>query len=167
MGYRTYNLLKKKAVMWGIETEDIARNTYIKVQKQHHRHLEVRTAGFMIDPVRPYFGVSPDGLCPCECCGKGSVEIKCPYKFKDCSISEGLKDPSFCLNADMTLKKSHRYYTQIQLQMFVMRVSYCDFVTYTNKEIAIVRVRIDQDRNFVRNLKKSVAPSLSGMYCRR
>ena len=46
----------------------------------------------------------------CECCGKGSVEIKCPYKFKDCSISEGLKDPYFCLNADMTLKQSSLLY---------------------------------------------------------
>lgn len=36
--------------------------------------------------------------------------------------------------------------------MFVMRVSYCDFVTYTNKEIAIVRVQIDQE--FCKKLEK-------------
>ena len=133
MGYRTYNLSRKKAVMWGIENEEKARNTYIKVQREHHSDLEVRMAGFMIDSKRPYYGVSPDGLCQCSCCGKGCIEIKCPFKFRESTIAQAFEDPNFCLDGNMNLKRSHRYFAQVQMQMCVIGVSFCDFVTYTKK----------------------------------
>ena len=42
------------------------------------------------------------------------------------------------------LKKNHPYYYQIQLQMFVCKTSYADFVVWTEKECIVERVTIDQ-----------------------
>lgn len=54
-------------------------------------------------------------------------------------------DKDFCLDSSLHLKRKHRYYTQIQLQMFLTKCQYCDFVVYTKQSMVIVRVPIDID----------------------
>jgi len=52
----------------------------------------------------------------------------------------------FCLQlVDNTflLKRGHRYYTQVQTQIFVTRSKYCDFVVWTYKDLVYVRVMPD------------------------
>ena len=51
----------------------------------HHENMSITTAGLHIHPVYPYLGASPDGWPECTCCGKGVLEIKCPYcKRNEC-----------------------------------------------------------------------------------
>nr|KAG5708687.1 hypothetical protein BaRGS_034904 [Batillaria attramentaria] len=62
---------------------------------------------------------SPQGLRIAFC-----LEIKCPFKHKSVTIREACADKHFCLEVvddHMSLKKEHRYYAQIQCQMFVGR----------------------------------------------
>nr|KAG5690201.1 hypothetical protein BaRGS_016592 [Batillaria attramentaria] len=62
---------------------------------------------------------SPQGLRTAFC-----LEIKCPFKHKSVTIREACADKHFCLEVvddHMSLKKEHRYYAQIQCQMFVGR----------------------------------------------
>ena len=54
-------------------------------------------------------------------------------------------DKDFCLDSSLHLKHKHKYYTQIQLQMFLTKCQYCDFVVYTKQSMVIVRVPIDID----------------------
>ena len=35
--------------------------------------------GLFINPSYPTLGASPDGIISCDCCGIGTLEIKCPY----------------------------------------------------------------------------------------
>ena len=94
---------------------------------------------------RPYLGASPDGIIKCNCCGKGVLEVKCPFYIK-----EGLQDDpdqtEFCMmkqDEKWILKRNHTYYYQIQLQMEVYRVSYCDFIVWTKKDFAVERIAAD------------------------
>ncbi|KAM7309489.1 uncharacterized protein ISCGN_013120 [Ixodes scapularis] len=52
-------------------------------------------------------------------------------------------DPKFCLkrvNGRLSLKHDHMYFYQVQTQMAVCNVEYCDFVVWTTKDIHVERV---------------------------
>ena len=82
--------------------------------------------GLHINADYPHLGVSPDGIIDCDFCGKRLVEIKCPRKH-----STGLKgwenDKNFATDSSKNLKKDHPYFAQMQGQMFLLGVRFCDF----------------------------------------
>ncbi|KAM7305806.1 hypothetical protein ISCGN_015702 [Ixodes scapularis] len=52
-------------------------------------------------------------------------------------------DPKFCqkrVNGRLSLKHGHMYFYQVQTQMAVCNVEYCDFVVWTTKDIHVERV---------------------------
>ena len=96
------------------------------------------------------------GIINCNCCGKGVLEVKCPF-----CIKEGLPgDPDetdFCMtkqNGKWILKRNHAYYYQIQLQLEVCKLSYCDFVVWTEKDVVVERIAADNQ--FFSNVIDSV-----------
>ena len=81
-------------------------------------------------------GASPDGLIECKCCGKGVLEIKCPYSHHEESIASAALNNKFCLkmyddDGTLGLDQGHAYYYQVQTQLFVCNVNYCDFCVCT------------------------------------
>ena len=89
----------------------------------------------VINPKWPVIGASPDGVVNCTCCGKGVLEIKCPYSHQNTHIQDAAsQDRTFCLkevDGSLQLDNSHAYYYQIQTQLFVCNVEYCDFCVCT------------------------------------
>lgn len=106
---------------------------------QSHPDFSGSSCGLVVKPSEPHLGSSPDGIARCTCCGKGVVEIKCPYKYSD-SLQGCTKDEQFCLDKSFALKHSHTYYYQCQLHMFVCDVKYCDFVLWSKKEFIVQRI---------------------------
>ena len=100
-----------EATSWGISNEDRARRDYLLASKQSHDKVNVEKSGFIINPNIPYVGASPDGIVTCNCCEKGVLEIKCPFKHKDKTIIEACRnDKDFCLkeeNGELILDKKH------------------------------------------------------------
>jgi putative phage-type endonuclease len=98
----------------GIETEPIARLEYVFLFE-----TEVKTAGFITpDEDHKYFtwiGISPDGLLPEE----GILEIKCPLMRTHFEYIEANKLPA-----------EYRY--QVQGQLFVTGLKYCDFMSFVD-----------------------------------
>lgn len=124
-----------KATEWGCSHEKQAREMYEKVSKTQHQNFTVEDNGLFINPKWPYIGASPDGTVYCQCCGKGALEIKCPYCHRGEAInSAAASDKKFCLkeiNGKLHLDMDHMYYYQIQTQLFVCDVEYCDFCVCT------------------------------------
>ena len=78
------------------------------------------SSGLMIHTQFPCMGATPDGVVNCECCGKGVLEIKCPYSCVTKSFLEAAKDRQFFVesnNGKSSLKRNHAYYYQIQMQL--------------------------------------------------
>ena len=50
------------------------------------------------------------------------------------------------------LREDHTYYDQVQGQLHILNKSACDFVVWTTKDIAIVRVV--QDKSWTPNISK-------------
>ena len=100
---------------------------------QHEGGLEgFRQGGLYVKGDHPYLGASPDGLLTCKCCGPATVKIKCPYSVRHDNIMERnvferadfLEDH----HGSPRLKRSHKYYTQVQAQMWICGVSHSFFV---------------------------------------
>ncbi|KAH9382098.1 hypothetical protein HPB48_022030 [Haemaphysalis longicornis] len=98
-----------------------------------------------------FLAATPDMLVECDCCGAGMVEVKCPWNARErCKLTDLLADQNSCVTANegsLELKVTHRYFSQVQTQMYVCEVKYADFVLWNEREINIQR--IEQDCNFI------------------
>ena len=136
------------AVQWGINNEDVARQDYIK-EMSSHTIFVCTNAGLVVNPLFPHLGASPDGFVCCDCCGKGLLEIKCPFSGRDIHPSGLRGKPQSCLG-EKGVVTSHAYYMQIQGQFVISEKQYCDLVVWTSGGIVIERVF--EDANFTEKL---------------
>ena len=70
----------------------------------------------------------------CTCCGKGVIEIKCPYSIRDSVPAAAVDTANFYLEhseVGIMLSTTHAYYYQIQGQLAICDRPYCDFVCWT------------------------------------
>ena len=120
-----------KATSWGCQHEQDTKNIYFKACKVKHVDFSVMDSGLVINSQWPYIGASPDGLINCTCCGKGALEIKCPFCHPETSLQvAATNDNKFCLkqlDGKLHLDHKHAYYYQVQTQLFVCDVEYADF----------------------------------------
>ena len=102
----------------------------------NHGGFEISRCGFFVSAEHPFLGASLDALIQCDCCGQGVVEIKCPQCANQMSFVEAAdRVGTFCLSelseGKLKLKCDHSYYYQCQLQMFVTKRNFCDFVVWS------------------------------------
>ncbi|KAJ4937914.1 hypothetical protein JOQ06_002543 [Pogonophryne albipinna] len=89
-------------------------------------------------------GASPDGCVTCTCHGTGICEIKCPHsKQEEANLRLCAGEQGFCLVNDggtVKLDRRHAYYHQVQAQLHVVDVDYCDFVVWTKNDLFVERI---------------------------
>lgn len=112
---------------YGLETEPEARKEY-----ETYFGVEVQKIGFIIPDedhrYHDWIGISPDGLTT----ENGMIEIKCPLMRTHLEYIEANKLPA-----------EYRY--QVQGQLFVTSLAYCDFMSYVpNMKSFIIRVYPDK-----------------------
>jgi hypothetical protein len=160
--------IKSPAITWGRENEINALTLYKRIYSDSnavtnlkplsdiliHQNLKVEKLGLCIDYEKPWYAASPDGSVYCTCCGHGVLEIKCPFSLKDKSLKGEIVKDGFYVGVDMDgnyfLKKEHQYFFQVQLEMRVTGVSYCDFMVWTPSEFLVLR--IEPDTTFIDNV---------------
>ncbi|XP_055874597.1 uncharacterized protein LOC129926016 [Biomphalaria glabrata] len=166
-----------KAMQYGTENEKNAKLEYI-ANMQNHINFKLKQCGLFIHSSYPFLGASPDAIVKCSCCGKGCVEIKCPLSLSTgCKqISDLLGEANFCLdtvNETIQLKRHHRYYYQVQTQIFISCSEFCDFVVWSPFEFFKERIIPDHElwckilgtsKNFFMNC---VLPEVVGLYFTR
>ena len=108
----------------------MAKDLYVKEMKQKHFDFQVVNNGFVINPTWLYIGTTPDGIVSCTCCGRGVLEIKCPYCHKGVDTEyAAAQDKKFCLkpssDGSLQLHKADAYFYQVQSQLFVCGVEHC------------------------------------------
>ena len=135
--------------------------------------------GLFVKSNAPYLGASPDGIVTYTNSGKtetGVLEVKCPAseKWKTLSPEECAKDVDFYCDLDTEtrlcrLKRSHKYYFQVQGQMALTGMKWCDFVVWTLGGISVERIMFSEEcwdmfqklKNFYQNV------FLLELFCRR
>lgn len=163
---------------YGIEFESVARNEYqARMIDLGHINFKVTQSGLIVSNEYPHIGASPDGIWSCECCGIGTLEIKCPYKGKDKGIIAYCNERNSCIeqliDGSFSLKKDHEYYFQVQMQLFVSACEIAHFVVWTNLGLEIIEVYADQDfwsvyyPKTVTFFKKVILPEMIGKFYSR
>ncbi|XP_021353601.1 uncharacterized protein LOC110450420 isoform X2 [Mizuhopecten yessoensis] len=134
---------------FGKDHEPIARSLYSTQYASNHKKSTVRECDFFVDTDHPFMGASPDGLVCCKCCGKGLLEVKCSYTFRDSTPQDACADAHYHLYSDdanvIHLKKDSPWYIQFHGQMGVCKLKWCDLVFYTKKAFAVERIHFDPE----------------------
>ncbi|KAK0141916.1 hypothetical protein N1851_020432 [Merluccius polli] len=106
----------------GLALEPVAIQEYA-----HIKNISYWPSGFIVHPDAPWLGTSPDGVVfdPMEAPPFGLVEMKCPNvkSYVDCGYLR-------MQNGALRLKPSHSYYWQVQGQLLITGMQWCDFVVF-------------------------------------
>ena len=142
------------ALQYGTKYEKVARESYRSL-KNADRFMAVET-GLWVSCDDPELACSPDGLIMDhdEPTIYGILEIKCPKSLEnecvshfDVKLSDQQKKSFFLEINDeikIMLKRTHKYYYQVQMQMGVTGTKFCDFVVWSSKETLVIRIRFDE-----------------------
>lgn len=106
------------ATIYGKAMEPVARKSFIDYAENHHDGFIAKDTGLHVLKDKPFLGASPDGLIECACHGKGVLEIKCPYKYKN-GLDGWSPDESFPVSPDGVMRRKHAYFFQVQHQMLI------------------------------------------------
>lgn len=160
MCYPELSKFVSAATEYGKREEDEARQTFVKEMQSIHKNFSCTAVGLVIDYRNPFFAVSPDGICKCDCCGEVMLETKCPYTLcKRKSTYEDLlkiTDPYIARNNnEYNVVTTHSYYYQMQLQMAICGINRCYFYVWS-KHMKPLTLEVLVDFNFMNeNLPKA------------
>lgn len=106
------------AMAWGCRFEDLACATY-----EHENSVAVREYGLLVHPETPWIGASPDGITEYGV----MIEIKTPFSRKRVEIDKRIAAQRPFARSDKANLHA-RYLAQVQGQLEVCGLQYCDFV---------------------------------------
>lgn len=132
------------ATKWGCQHEQTAKKRYEDQMKTMHDNFQLRECGLFISPKYPFIGATPDAIASCDCCGEVVLEVKCPY----CKRHSVISDEIDCLeisDGQLRLKQNHAYFYQVQCQLLLSGMEYCDFVIWTKEDFFTERIYVNED----------------------
>ncbi|XP_035992601.1 uncharacterized protein LOC118563079 [Fundulus heteroclitus] len=134
------------AMKRGLQMESEVLANYAEMLK-----VNVLPVGFIVRPDTSYIDATPDGKVydPSESPPFGLVEVKSSTKNDVCQVAH-LK----VQDGHAILRRSHAYYWQVQGQLAVTGLEWCDFVTDTLTTITVERVW--RDESFIDQMKSKL-----------
>ena len=160
---KSKDISKMPAVKYGIDYESTAVQDY----ENAFEKKVVRCGIFMSEC--GMLGGSPDGLVDDD----GIIEIKCPYKIKDINSANDLSRLGYLHKnheGHYELSDTHKYYHQVQGNLYVTNRSYCDFIVWSAKLLYCIRIL--RDPTWEQNIGlmqtyyiEKVLPCLENFYC--
>lgn len=155
------------AIRHGKAHEQQAVEKYKSVKSSAGQPVFLRNCGLVLDTVYKYIGASPDGLVFDRSARPtfGLLEVKCPFTAfeKSLTITEAAgNDRNFCLqkeNGILQLSRRHPYYLQVQGQLGVSRMTWCDFLVWVGESYHLERINAD-----VKLFQECILPRLAAFY---
>ena len=152
------NDIRSCSTEYGKRNELNAKARYMELYPTRHFH----DCGLVVNPEFMFLGATPDGKL-CSDGESGIVEIKCPWSARNCTIDEACVNTKFYLEknnlSNITLKKDHEYFAQIQGQLMVTGADFCEFIVFTSKDIFVQRILPD-----VTYMEDTLLPRLSEFF---
>lgn len=136
-----------RAMKYGSRTENIAFECY-----RQKRNPLIKKCGLVVHPIESWIAGSPDGVDPLT----GTLlEIKCPVGgeatleqiLQAQNVKRYLKFNEVCQSYELNCK--HEYYCQVQVNLWIMNCTICDFVVYSLQDNDFVIVEVPYDANYV------------------
>lgn len=134
-------IFHSRATMYGQVQEPYAIKKFEDLYK-----VNVTKCGLFLSQSHPFLGASPDGILFDEYI----IEVKCPYSAKYGDITKTNVPYLELVDGELTLKKTHPYYAQVQGQLFCTQRLYCLFIVYTIKDLKVIH--IDRNNAFIHEM---------------
>lgn len=144
-----------KATQYGSDSESVACAQY-RDDCRVIPGYSVITTGLWGSSQHPELACSPDGLVldprQNDTDKYGLLEIKCPFTLREHDVNDfqsvltESQQKTFCLMKGpngLRLKSNHPYYSQVQMQLGVMGLQWCDFVVWSAGGYTVDRIRFD------------------------
>ena len=137
-----YCFSTKDAILWGQMHEEHAIKKYAELTGNN-----VTPCGLFLFPCG-FLGSTPDGIVQSRTSGNGILEVKCPWKHRNATISEMMEMELKCkeslkgffLTKEGSLNPEHNYWHQVQAEMFAADVNWGHFVVWTTMDLKVVEV---------------------------
>lgn len=143
------NLDNIPSIKYQIKNKKTALEQYKIIAITEHVDFMYNKCGIVINPRIPYFAGSNDGIISCSCHGNGCLEIKCMKSLESNPSIEMLTNkPNNILNKQgniYVLEKTHEIYYQVQLQINLINLNYCDVVIWSPEKFLLITVQPDVD----------------------
>lgn len=110
------------------------------------RGVEVHPVGLCVNPGAPFLGASPDGLVWDKSNNEfGLVEVKTLAKAMEegLTVQEAIEQRRVPFFKEGKLSERHKYYYQIQGQLGVTGLTWCDLVVDSGGDIYVERITFD------------------------
>lgn len=141
------------AIAHGRVNESHAAQLYVETMKADGRPVAIQECGLCLHQQYRFLGASPDRVVydnsTVDCFGL--LEIKCPYKAYTLrqTVIEACAEAQFCCaltDGRPHLKKTHAYYHQVQGQMAITGLRWCDFVVWVGHgDLHVERIYFDSE----------------------
>ncbi|KAI8498001.1 hypothetical protein Bbelb_239450 [Branchiostoma belcheri] len=172
-----YSNFTTAATAFGNKNEEVAVEKYVKTKRASDPQTTCKEVGLLVSKDRPWLGASLDRLVT-DSTGEGGLEVKCPASKQNQPVDAIVSDSSFCLgkvDGKVSLKKGHRYFHQVQGQLYCANLAWVDFVVYlgNDQDLFIEWIYVDsawQTRNLPRLdyfYKMAILPELVTRRVRR
>ena len=147
-----------KATRYGKMNEAVAIQAYLNYQLKRGINVKIDACGLYVHSSESWLAASPDAIVTDVTLGgqdRGCLEVKCPLTCEKMTFHNACRAvPSFCLTEDgaqMFLLKEHAYFYQMQTQMYVTDLHWCDFVIWSPIQEPFVQ-RIKYDVSFMKTM---------------
>ena len=132
-------------LQYGQIHEQDAVDSYIRAKiASGNIGINVWEVGTIISKERPGYGASLDRRVydPLAKASKeGGLEVKCPSSKEGLTTDEACRNTSFCMeirDGKPKLKIGHKYYYQVQGQMYVCEVKWVDFAVWLGGDTILI-----------------------------
>ena len=116
--------------------------------------MHIRDSGLTLLEETPFLGASSDGIITCANADLnvvGCLEVKCAFSVDGESVvnltPNEIADKfgkKFCLqkgdDGELHLSTDHMYYAQVQGELNILGVDWCDFVVYSGNTVVVDRI---------------------------
>ena len=129
----------------GKSLEPKAKVQYSRLMRKTHKKFTTENSGLVVSSSEPYLGASLDLVVECACHGKGLCEIKCPSSIAN-EVPSSKNYSKYIVvneNGEDTLSRKCDHYLQIQGQLGICKLNYCDIFVYTNHGHFCERIQFD------------------------
>lgn len=140
------------ATRYGICNEEKAIKAYEKLN-----FCQVKRVGVIICKDQNWLCASVDGVVVEDGCISKIIEVKCPISCKKQCVVDFHNNKCNVgylklINNKLELKKSHQYYTQVQIQMYATGMSMCDLFIYSPVIAGSVTVPVHRNDHFIKGI---------------
>ena len=136
----------------GLRREKEIINEYISLQKQKGKDIQVVPSGLVVSATHGFLAASPDGIVtdPSEIPSEGLVEVKlifldCNETLLDCAKRKHIVVLDKESPLGIAINKQHKYYYQVQQQMFTSNKEWTVFLIKGASELPDKTFKLGND----------------------